>query len=201
MKFIILPGFTMDKKHKDIEYLMDKLKQTYPKSKSRCLNPPIRKTSLYKNKPYHSWYDYHTDHRLKEEEINKLHLLQSRKRIHKLLNSMGQINDIFLVGYSQGACMALDSGLTFPKRLGGIICFKGHVPSETFKDIRMQQPVWATHGGKDKTIGHLVAKKSYNKLKKCGCPVKFYSQPKVNHSIRSGINDELKQLVSLFKPT
>ena len=114
---------------------------------------------------------------------------------------MGQINDIFLVGYSQGACMALDSGLTFPKKLGGIICFKGHVPSETFKDIRMQQPVWATHGGKDKTIGHLVAKKSYNKLKKCGCPVKFYSQPKVNHSIRSGINDELKQLVSLFKPT
>ena len=79
--------------HKDIEYLMDKLKQTYPKSKSRCLNPPIRKTSLYKNKPYHSWYDYHTDHRLKDRKINKLHLLQSRKIIHKLLNSMGQIND------------------------------------------------------------------------------------------------------------
>ena len=56
--------------------------------------------------------------------------------------------------------MALDSGLTFPKKLGTVLyVLKDASLVKHSKITRMQQPVWATHGVKIKTIGHLVAKK------------------------------------------
>ena len=60
---------------------------------------------------------------------------------------------------SQGCCMAIDAGLTYPKTIGGIIGFKGHVISKTFESIQSKPPLWVCHGTIDKTIGYSFAKK------------------------------------------
>lgn len=202
MKFVILPGFTMDRNHKDIIYLVYKLKEKYPHATFRFLDPPVRPISIYNNQRYRAWYDYYTDKRTSEEDINELQLLQSRERIHRILNSFKNLNDVYLLGYSQGCCTALDSGLTYPRKLGGIIGIKGHIPSTTFHSLQTKQPIWVTHGKKDKTIGYNVAKQSYDKLLKNNYPLRFVTLPKANHSLKSGINVQLNDINhSLFKTT
>ena len=90
---------------------------------------------------------------LKEKELQS-----DRKEKEKI----GKYNRIFLAGYSQGCCMALEAGITFPKTLGGIIGFKGHIPE--MYDKTYNQSIWVTHGRYDDTIGFDVAKQSYDKF-------------------------------------
>ena len=63
---------------------------------------------------------------------------------------------VFLVGYSQGCCQMLDAGLTYPKKLGGLIGFKGHILSYTHKYNIYDQSIWVTHGKKDDAIGAVI---------------------------------------------
>ena len=88
---IILPGFTMDSE--DMKYYKDKLTKTFSdfKIKYKILNPPVRKITIYKNKKYNSWYDYLTPHCNKEPIINEEQLLQSRNRIHKILDNVSSM--------------------------------------------------------------------------------------------------------------
>ena len=97
MIFLFLPAFLMDKSHKNMSYLLDKFKQSYPKATYRIINPPIRKITIYKGKRYRAWYDYYSDYREKEECINVNQLKESRKRIHNIINYYPSKKDIFFI--------------------------------------------------------------------------------------------------------
>ena len=195
---IILPGFTMDST--DMKYYKDKLNKTFPdfKIKYRILNPPVRKITIYKNEKYNAWYDYLSPQCNEEPEINEEQLLQSRNKIHKILdNEIKYIKDskkVYLFGYSQGCCMALDAGLTYSKKIGGIIGLKGHVTSKTLKDFKKKQDLLLIHGRSDKTIFYEFSKKSYVKLKNKNPNIKFIAQNNVNHSIPSGIINQMEEI-------
>ena len=189
MRFIILPGFTMDKNHKDINYLVNKFKSKFPNSTYHIVNPPLRKITIYKNKKYRAWYDYYSNYITKEECINVNHLIESRNKLHTLLDSYKSKKDIYLVGYSQGCCMALDAGLTYHKKIGGIIGIKGHIPIQTFTKLNTKQRLWVTHGKKDKSIGFNVASNSYKKINN-----KTFLVQNTNHSIKHGINEQLNSI-------
>lgn len=194
LTFILLPGFTMD--HQALKPIIIKLKDIYPKAKMIKLNPPYRKVSIYKNKKYRSWYDYFSDYRLKEECIDTQQLIESRKRIHdKVLkeSKYTNLNNIYLLGYSQGGCMALDAGLTFQHKIGGIIALKGHIPSKTCESLSVKQNVLAAHGRSDKTIGFNVASKSYHNLANRGYNIEFLKQ-NCNHGLKTGLNEQLKYI-------
>ena len=195
---VILPGFTMDAE--DMEYYKNKLTQTFPdyKIKYRTITPPLRKITIYKNKKYNAWYDYLTPHCDKEPEINEEQLVKSRNRIHKVLdNEIKLMNDkhkVYLFGYSQGCCMALDAGLTYSTSIGGIIGLKGHVISKTLEDFKTNQSLLIFHGRSDKTIFYEFSKKLYVQLKKMNPKIKFIAQKNVNHSLRSGIINQMKSI-------
>jgi len=195
--FIILPGFTMD--NKGMELLVTKLKAYYPKAKYIIMNPPIRKITIYKQKKYRAWYDYYTNYCDKEDCINNDQLLESRKRIQERILKESKHIDLkhtYLIGYSQGACMALDAGLTFTKQLGGIISIKGHVPKKTFEYPLYKQKLLASNGVADKTVGYNFAIKSYHKLKQQKYDILLIKQT-TNHSLKTGLN-ELVECVNIF---
>ena len=199
LTFIVLPGFTMD--YEDLEPITDKVKELYPKAKMIKLNPPYRKVSIYKNMKYRAWYDYFSDNRFKEECIDTQQLIESRKRIHdKILkeSKYTNLNNIYLLGYSQGACMALDAGLTFQHKIGGIIALKGHILSKTFESLSVKQNVFAVHGRTDKTIGFNVASKSYHNLANRGYNIDFLKQ-NCNHGLKTGLNEQLKYIEKFIK--
>jgi len=195
--FIILPGFTMD--NKGMESLVTKLKVYYPKAKYIIINPPIRKITIYKQKKYRAWYDYYTNYCDKEDCINNDQLLKSRKRIQdRILKESKHIDlkNIFLIGYSQGACMATDAGLTFTKKIGGIISIKGHIPKKTFEYPLHKQKLLASNGIADKTVGYNFATKSYHKLKGEKNDIILLKQT-TNHSLKTGLN-ELLEYINIF---
>ena len=199
LTFILLPGFTMD--HQALKPIISKLKGMYPKAKMVKLNPPYRKVSIYKNKKYRAWYDYFSDYRLKEECIDTQQLIESRKNIHDKImkeSKYTNLNNIYLLGYSQGACMALDAGLTFHHKIGGIIALKGHIPSKTFESLSVKQNVLAAHGRSDKTIGFNVASKSYHNLANRGYNIEFLKQNS-NHGLKTGLKEQLKCIEKFIK--
>lgn len=192
--FIILPGFIMNKSQ--MIHLTKKLKIYYPNSKYIFLEPPYRKITIYRNNKYRSWYDYYTNHCMIEECINTDQLKESRKRIHERILSESKhtpMKHIYLLGYSQGACMALDAGLTFSKKIGGIIGIKGHIIRDTFQSLKVKQNVLVSHGTNDKTIGYDIASKSYDKLKKNKYNITFVKQT-TNHSLKTGLNDMINYI-------
>lgn len=196
---ILLHGFSMNKE--DMKYYVTKLNEIIPQeSNIKFIIPNAQKlkTSIYKNKLYRSWYDYLTPHCDKEPDINKKHLLQTRYKIHRLIEKeIEYYNDpskVFLSGMSQGCCVAIDAGITFPETIGGIIGFKGHVISKSYDDFKTQQSIWISHGKKDKTIFWNFAKKTYDLLKKINPDIKILIQENVNHGTHSGIILEMKNL-------
>jgi phospholipase/carboxylesterase len=197
--FIVLPGFTMDSS--GLTPLTDKLKKMFTKAKFIKLNPPYRKVSIYKNMRYRAWYDYFSNYRLKEECIDTQQLIESRNRIHNVILKESKYTDfknIYLIGYSQGACMTLDAGLTFQHKLGGIIALKGHIPSKTFESLSVKQNVLAVHGRTDKTIGFNVASKSYHNIANRGYNIDFLKQ-NCNHGLKTGLNEQLKYIEQFIK--
>lgn len=196
---IFLHGFTM--KAENMKYFTKKIDKILPKGVvMNYILPqaPIRKITCYKGKQYTAWYDYITELNVVEEKINHSDLKESRKFIHKLLDDeiklLGDSKKVFLGGYSQGCCQMLDAGLTYPQLLGGLIGFKGHIPSFTDKSKTYKQKIWVCHGIKDDTIGYEVAKNSYDKYDKKGYNIKFLSQDKVTHEMNSGILQEIREL-------
>ena len=199
LTFIVLPGFTMDSS--GLTPLTDKLKKMFTKAKFIKLNPPYRKVSIYKNMRYRAWYDYFSNYRLKEECIDTQQLIESRNRIHNAILKESKYTDfknIYLIGYSQGACMSLDAGLTFQHKLGGIIALKGHIPSKTFESLSVKQNVLAVHGRTDKTIGFNVASKSYHNIANRGYNIEFLKQ-NCNHGLKTGLNEQLKYIEQFIK--
>lgn len=195
---IMLPGFTMNKD--DMIYYKDKINETFPelKIRYRMLSPPMRKITIYKGQKYNSWYDYLTSHCDKDSEINIQHLFQSRTKIHKILDDeiirMKDKRKIYLLGMSQGGCMAIDAGVTYKTEIGGIIGFKSHVTSQTLRDFKTKQRLWVSHGLSDKTICYEYSKETYVQLKKINPSLTLLTQENVNHSVPSGIIHQMKSL-------
>lgn len=202
---ILIHGFTMSSD--DMKYYIDKLKNIIPNNyniKYICPTSPKRKITIYKEKKYNSWYDYLTPDCDKEPIINEKHLLETRNKIHNIMKK--EINyhkdplKIFLLGISQGCCIAIDASITFPIKIGGVIGIKGHVISKSLKDFKKNQTMIITHGKKDKTIHWKFAKKTYENLKKKNPQIKIILQENVNHSIPSGIILDMKNIKQWIIP-
>ena len=199
--FIMLHAFSM--KPSDMIYYKKYLERIIPKNiKINYIYPkaPIRKITCYDNDKYNSWFDY-----INEEvenidgEINKKHLIEQCSKIHDILDKEvkiynGDYSKLFLLGYSQGACMALDAGLSYSNKIGGIIGFKGHINRDIDEYFKTKQDIWVTHGEKDTTIKLKVAEEYYDKYKKKGCDIEFLKQSNANHDAYSGIRRQIKSL-------
>jgi len=139
---------------------------------------PHREISCY-NTSDNAWYDYFTDICIKEETINHDHVETIADKLKTIMESeVDDYSKVYLLGYSQGACQALYTGISFPKTLGGIMSFRGHIITNT--PIEKNQHIWAYHGKQDDTIGYSVAEKSYKKYAK-HLSIDFQHDEKLDH--------------------
>lgn len=196
---IFLHGFTM--KAEEMKYFTQKIDKLLPKGivmNYILLQAPKRKITCYGGKQYTAWYDYETELVTQEEKISHEDLKESRSFIHKILDSeiklLGDSKKVFLGGYSQGCCQMLDAGLTYLKSLGGMIGFKGHIPSLTQESKTYKQKIWVCHGKKDASIGYDISKTSYENYIKKGYDITFLSQDNATHDMNSGILEEIRDL-------
>ena len=200
--FVMLTGFTM--KATDMKYYAQYINNFLPKEININYiypKPPVRKITCYDGQKYNAWFDYINEMvENEDDDINSEHLLEQCTRIHDILDKEvkrynGDYNKLFLLGYSQGACLALDAGLSYSKKMGGVIGFKGHINMDIDKHVKSKQDIWVTHGKGDDTIGFEVAQEYYNKYIDMGYNITFIEQSKkVNHDANSGIREQIKNL-------
>lgn len=119
-----------------------------------------------------SWYDILSlgkDKRVDEGQITK-----STERITKVIeDEVKELNNdygkVFIGGFSQGCCMALNTAILAPFRLGGVIGLSG-VAFESlistinadkegrFEDKKLNMPMFIYHGLSDEVILYDMAK-------------------------------------------
>lgn len=150
---------------------------------------PVAPVSLNGGMRMSSWYDIyglHDDVKQDAEGV-KASVAAIHAMVDKEIENGLSSEKIFIGGFSQGGAIAYYAGLTYPKKLGGIIglstylaiadeCLKN--ASENNKDISL----FVGHGTSDNVVSYEWGKKSVEKLKEEGYNVKFESYPNMMHS-------------------
>lgn len=91
--------------------------------------------------------------------------------------------DTYLVGFSQGAMMALHVGTALPQRLGGIVAFSGaFVPADDFP-AQDKPPVALIHGELDQVVDPQLSRQAANDLAAAGYDVTLHISPGLAHGI------------------
>lgn len=94
---------------------------------------------------------------------------------------------IFLAGFSQGGVIALQTGLRYPSRLGGIMALStylalaGSLPAER-SVANASTPIYMAHGRDDPVIAISMAIRSRDELQRLGYPVEWHEYP-MQHSV------------------
>lgn len=94
---------------------------------------------------------------------------------------------ILLAGFSQGGVVALQTGLTHPERLAGLIALSTYVAlpdaiREAADSANNETPVFMAHGRFDPVIPLSLGKRSKDFLTEAGYPVEWREYP-MEHSV------------------
>ena len=93
--------------------------------------------------------------------------------------------DLALVGFSQGAMMALHVGLRRQKPCAAIACFSGVLvgADRLAAEIRARPPVLLVHGDRDEVVPAGALASTESALKEQGIEVESYLRPGLGHGI------------------
>jgi phospholipase/carboxylesterase len=152
-------------------------------------NAPKRAITINNGYVMPAWYD------IKSLEIgqraDRSGIAESVKQLEHLIEhekSLG-ISDqnIILAGFSQGAVIALATGIYYPKKLGGILALSGYLPFSEAElaqapQINHQTPIFVAHGTQDSMLPYTLGQAAYQLLKKLKFNVSWHSYP-MSHSV------------------
>jgi len=149
---------------------------------------PAIPVSINGNYVMPAWYDIKKEELTIEHDKDGVH--DSAMSIQMLIDQeiMRGIpaNRIILAGFSQGAAMALYSGLRQPEKLAGILALSGYIllPNEldSIKHIDQSPPIFMAHGVHDQVVLFAWGEASYRKLLNKGCNISWHSYP-MEHSV------------------
>lgn len=138
------------------------------------------------------WFELDTSSTLDVE--NNISRLEGSKKaqpvLDKFLNDLWKdtglsAKDTILVGFSQGAMMALEVGLAQKEALKGIIAFSGGLPDpKNMKNkINSKPPICFVHGGNDNVVPVGMSVVSNEELKKLNLKTSLHISPAAGHTI------------------
>jgi len=102
---------------------------------------------------------------------------------------------VFVAGFSQGGSIALHAGLTYPKRLAGVIGLSTWLPfaerlERDRNDANASTPLLMAHGSADPVVPQAGGRAAADRLTALGHPVEWHSYP-MPHAV---CPDELSDL-------
>ena len=123
-----------------------------------------------------TWYPYSF---MEEEELNEPYLSLSIKEVKNLIDQAAKYipkERIFIAGFSQGACLALEVAARFAGQYGGIIAFTGGLIGKTVNENKYQgnfvgTNVFISNGDRDPHIPLIRAIQSKELMEKLGANV------------------------------
>lgn len=102
--------------------------------------------------------------------------------------------NIVLMGISQGGCVALHTGLCYPKRLGAIVGLSTYLSTA---DVLAKQasvenadvPIFMAHGNKDTAVDIEASKAAFTTLQERNYPIEWHEYPIGHHIDRKEMRD------------
>lgn len=150
---------------------------------------PYRAVSLNGGATMRAWYDIAVGVRGLDQ--NEAHIRESEQHLRGLIESEVACGiapgRIVLAGFSQGAAMALHTGLRYPKPLAGIMALSmpiplpGRIPSE-WNNRNVAVPVFLAHGTADPIVPYPMGEYARQLLGQLGLAVEWHSYP-MAHSV------------------
>lgn len=136
--------------------------------------------------PHNAWYPHSF---LVEEKLNEPDLSNSLSKIEKLIKNLEIPHDqIYLMGFSQGACLSLEYAARHGGKYGGIIAFTGGLIGKTL-DLNKYRgnldgtKVFIGTSENDPFIPLTRAKESKEVLKSLGASVTLKVYPGASHTV------------------
>lgn len=132
------------------------------------MDAPVRPVTLNNNMSMRAWYDI-VGMKLTDRE-DRVGILQSEDLIRQVIAQQcadGFLShQIFLAGFSQGAAMALRTGLHASMPLAGVVALSGYLPlSEECKPLlALNTPIWIAAGKFDPVVLPSWTKHSFDWL-------------------------------------
>ena len=147
---------------------------------------PLRPYSLSGGVPSTVWFDRDELHPRAKEDLTGLD--QSCAIVHQHVDELRasgiQENNIFIVGFSQGGCLALHAGLRRPS-VGGVFCMSSFLADNSCAYDQAQLvastgglaagAMLLTHGLQDSMVSAKWGEATASTLTKCGVPSRFES--------------------------
>ena len=167
---------------------------------------PFRPVSVNGGATMRAWYDIAFDE--KGIHQNEAHIRASEQDLQTLIareNQRGiKSRRIVLAGFSQGAAIALHTGLRHAESLAGIMALSmplplaEKIPAELNK-ANAQVPVFLAHGTMDRVVPYTVGEIAHTLLKKIGVPVEWHSYS-MEHSLSlEEVNDIRAWLIRVLQ--
>ena len=166
---------------------------------------PIMPVTINNGYKMRAWFDIYDIS--KNAKIDESGIADSVTTVAKLITretARGiDTSDIILAGFSQGAVIALTTGLCYPQRLGGIIALSGYLPLADKVFARASQvnrdlPIFIAHGTEDPIVPFTHGKGTYMALKREGYPVTWHSYP-MPHSVCAPEIKDISQWLQSIK--
>jgi phospholipase/carboxylesterase len=145
-------------------------------------NAPVMPVTINNGYVMPAWYDIVSMNI--HERADREGILTSIQQIHRLIEHEIQVgipaNKIVLAGFSQGAVVALTSGLSFPQRLAGILALSGYLPhAETFlaekQAANQDTPIFLGHGTDDTVVPVFLGHAAFTALEKQAHPASWHT--------------------------
>ncbi len=136
-----------------------------------------------------AWYDIVVADLTRREDATGVR--KSQASIEQLIvaqNEKGIPSErIILAGFSQGCARTLQTGLRYPKKLGGLLCLSGYLPiADSFEAERSAAnasiPIFLAHGSSDPIVPISRAITAREILERFGYSVEWHSYP-MPHSV------------------
>ena len=144
-----------------------------------------------------SWFDVYDFDDISMSSINFEDVKKSANRIITYIEEeakyLGGYENIFLGGFSQGACMSIYIGCSYKHQLGGIICCSGALfPDTEINENNNQLKIFVSHGDLDNQISKNINVLSLNKIKHFS-NMEIHYYPEYGHCIEQKTSQDLNE--------
>jgi phospholipase/carboxylesterase len=166
-------------------------------------NAPRRAITINNGFVMPAWYDI-TSLEI-QQRADRTGVAESVKQLIQLIDhekSLGMSDhNIILAGFSQGAVIALATGIHYQEKLGGILALSGYLPFSEAEvtqssEVNRNTPIFMGHGTQDRMVPYRLGQTAYNTLKKGGFNVSWHDYP-MAHSV---CDQELQDIANWMTP-
>jgi phospholipase/carboxylesterase len=169
-------------------------------------NAPQRAITINNGYVMPAWYDI-TSLEI-QQRADRAGVAESVKQLTQLIvheKSLGiSDHNIILAGFSQGAVIALATGIYYPEKLGGILALSGYLPFseaelENTSQINHQTPIFMGHGKQDKMVPYSLGEAAYSTLKKLKFNVRWHDYAMAHSVCQQELQDIAAWLTTIFR--